>query len=335
MKDETRQILNASELIAARQKHIERLERVYAGEAAEPPFVLNGILAAAEADPYTEPERWVDECLDFLAEHADALPDNQVFSPLVVEFGPYGVHFIDKIFGAHVYESDGNWWNDPLETPIGELVAPNLEADETWQPAQRAATAFVAAGLRSPFFGLPTLSSALNIAINLYGEAFLAAMLAEPDAARRDLRTINDLLCELHQWYRDTIPAEQLQPVVAAWRTQPAGYGQLCGCSNQLLSPDQYAEFIAPLDDALLSVYPNGGMMHLCGAHTQHIPTWRQMRSLRAVQLNDRAADDFATYYRELRDDQVIYLNPTSTMTAKDALDIAAGRRLVLVGEGE
>ena len=74
-------------------------------------------------------------------------------------------------------------------------------------------------------------------------------------------------------------------------------------------------------------------MIHLCGAHTQHLPTWRAMPQLRAVQLNDRAAEDFPHYFTQLRADQMLYLNPTPTMTAARALDISDGRRLVLVAE--
>jgi hypothetical protein len=139
----------------------------------------------------------------------------------------------------------------------------------------------------------------------------------------------------LHLWYRRRIPEEQLQPVVAAQRCQPPGFGQLCGCTTHLLSAEQYREFIAPLDGALLRVYPHGGMIHLCGIHTQHIATWRDMPSVRAVQLNDRAAQDLPSYFAGLRDDQVIYLNPTPTMTAEDALRITDGRRLVVVGAAE
>jgi hypothetical protein len=41
------------------------------------------------------------------------------------------------------------------------------------------------------------------------------------------------------------------------------GHGQLCGCTTQLVSGKMYADFIAALDDELLSLYPHGGMIHL------------------------------------------------------------------------
>ncbi len=335
MKDETKAKLCDPELTAARDLHFSRLKALYSGEALEHPFFLNGIGGASSADPYTEPERWVDEVLDSLAEQSETLTNLATFRPLTVEFGPYGVHFIDRIFGAHVYRHTDQWWADFLESPVGELEYPDLDADDTWNLAKRLAEAFVASGVTVPLFGLATLSSALNIAVNLYGQEFMVSMLQKPDAAHHDLRIINDLLCDLHRWYLDNIPMEQLQPVVAAGRCQPPGFGQLCGCTTHLLSSSVYNEFVAPLDDELLSIYPNGGMVHLCGAHTHHTSTWRGMESVRAIQVNDRANWDLEIYFNELRDDQMIYLNPSDGMTVDMAMEITGGRRIVFVANAE
>ena len=184
-----------------------------------------------------------------------------------------------------------------------------------------------------PLFGLPTISSALNVGINLYGQELLVAMYSHPRGVHRDLAVINGLLCALHAWYLRHLPPSQLQPVVAAFRTQPPGFGQLCGCSTQLLSEETYREFIAPLDDRLLSVYPHGGMIHLCGAHTQHLPTWRDMRSLRAVQLNDHAVDDLELYFKGLREDQIIYANAYEGMPVERIVEVTGGQRVVVVAD--
>ncbi|NCQ36412.1 hypothetical protein GW813_15350, partial [bacterium] len=79
-----------------------------------------------------------------------------------------------------------------------------------------------------------------------------------PEAAKHDLRVINEVICDLHRWYLDAVPAEQLQCIVPGGRRQPPGCGQLCGCACQVLSAEQYREFVAPLDEELLSLYPNG-----------------------------------------------------------------------------
>ena len=65
-----------------------------------------------------------------------------------------------------------------------------------------------------PLFGLPTIASALNTAVNLYGQRILMAMLDGPEAAQHDLRVINDLLCTLHRWHPERLPLDQIQPVV-------------------------------------------------------------------------------------------------------------------------
>lgn len=206
---------------------------------------------------------------------------------------------------------------------MGELKRPDLEHNEVWNLARQAAEAFLEQKVKIPQFGLPTIASALNIAVNLYGEEVLVAMLTEPEAAKHDLEIINEVLSEIHRWYLKHIPLDQLQPVISWARTQPHGYGQICGCTTQLLSPQLYEEFVMPLDNALLGVYPNGGMIHLCGSHEQLIPLFREMENLRSVQLNDRAAEDLKLY--------AIYLNPCDTMSAEEGLKIAGGRRMVIV----
>ena len=324
-------MLRDASLLQARQTHMERLSRLYASEPFANGFFLQGVSGKSEADLYTEPQRWLDEALDDLAVRATSIMDPVVFSPLTIEPWPYGVHFIDRMFGCQVYYYEDNWWAKPLRSAIGKLESPDLANDDTWRLARELALGFVERGVTLPLYALPVIASPLNILVNLYEQDVLEAMITSPAAVNHDLRIITDLLCELHRWYRTHIPAEQLQPVAACGRCQPAGFGQICGCSTHLLSAAMYLSFVAQLDEEVLAVYPNGGMIHLCGIHTQHIPTWRSCSLLRAVQLNDRAAEDLELYFHELRDDQIIYLNPTQTMTAENAIQITGGRRLVII----
>jgi hypothetical protein len=57
------------------------------------------------------------------------------------------------------------------------------------------------------------------------------------------------------------------------------------------------------------------------------------MKTVRAVQLNDRAAEGLAEYHANLRSDQIIYLYPCDGMPAEKAVEITGGERLVLVGQ--
>ena len=305
---------------------------MYEGSSPRPVRLL-GIQGAGRCDPYTRPEQWMDEALEDLAGKADQALEAGRFRPLTVNFWPYGVHFIDRLLGADVYElAPGNWQARVLTTPVGRLREPDLDSHPDWNLARRIGRAFLAAGLTVPFFGTPVLSSALNIALNLYGQDLLVAMMDDPASARRDLRTINEVICRLHRWYRQMIPAAQLQMAETIGRVQPPGCGQICGCACQLLSPGLYEKFILHLDHEVLSLHAAGsGMVHLCGSHVQHIPLWRRLQSFKAFQLNDRAAEDFEAYFAGLRNDQVFYVNPTATMSMERILAISGGRRVVIV----
>lgn len=333
MDEFTKKVLTDQRLVTYQEEWFEKLGALFDG-TGEKRMALSGIFGAP-ADPdliYQDPERWMEEAMRNLAERAyDAISD-QRFVPLCVESALYGVHFVDKILGAEVFFQDGQWYNHYLEQEVGELEMPDLEGNETWKLARRVAEAFLASGTTVPLFGLPTIASVANIAVNLYGEEILVAMLSEPEAAEHDLRIINEVLKEIHRWYLAHIPIKRLQPVISWDRTQPPGYGQICGCTTQLVSPDLYEEFLYPLDDALLGVYPKGGMIHLCGSHGHLIPLFARMQNLKSVQLNDRAAEDLELYAQGLRTDQVIYLNPCEGMPLERGLEIAAARRLVVVG---
>ena len=324
-------ILNDQKLLSLREKHISQLKKLFDGQYDDGTFVLMGFNGARPAVLGDCPEAKVTNALDELTRHTKLLEDEIIFRPLCVEFDIYGVHFPDKIFGAEVYTVDNSWQVKTLDIPPGSLQQPDLESCPTWILARELAKEFVKANVKVPLFGLPTVASALNVAVNLYGQEILLSMMTDQEATKHDLKIINDSLCEIHKWYIANVPLEQLQPVISWERTQPPGFGQLCGCTTQLVSPDMYNDFIAPLDEQLLSVYPNGGMIHLCGSHTQHIPTWRNMKSLRALQLNDAAAEDLQFYFDGLRDNQILYVNTCPGMTTEKIMKISGGKRVIIV----
>ena len=343
MTDEIRRLMNDQCLVDNRIEWFSKLSEVFDGEYRGP-FSLNGrvgrhsgSLACEPSDVlHNDPGRAVEIGLEDLAAQVEADRGDmaRLFMPLCLEADWYGVHFVDKIFGADVfYNGDSKqWYNRYLTNEIGSLVMPDLETSEPWRQARAYAKTFLASDMTVPILGMPVLSSPLNIAINLYGPDFLVVMIEDPDAAGHDLAVINSVIMKLHRWYLDNVPLERLQPTVSPWRTQPPGFGQLCGCSTHLVSPGLYEELIMPLDDELLSVWPHGGMIHLCGNHKHLIPLFARMPHLRAVQLNDLAADQLEEYVKGLRGDQVIYFSPTQNMPLGKSLEISKGRRMVYVG---
>jgi len=326
--------LNDSGVQAAFDYHQNRLGALYDGVQLDSVFVLNGIGTYTE-DASLDWEPWLDESLEYLAERAEEACNREIFRPLTINYNPHGVHFVDKLFGADVFVLDGSWQVHPFTAPIGTLQPPDLATHPTWQAVQDCARAFLERDVANVTLGLPTIASALNIAVNLYGQEILLAMLTDPDAVRHDLRIINNVLCDLHRWFLENIPLEQMQCIIPDQRFQLPGFGQLCGCTTQLISAQAYAEFVAPLDDELLSLYPYGGMIHLCGSHTQHLATWQSLESFRAFQFNDRAAEDLEAYFTGLRDDQILFVNIFPGMSFERTLDITNGRRLVIVGDLE
>jgi len=277
-------------------------------------------------------------CCEVAGSGCGAGGDPRVFRPYFLEHWFYGVHFVDAVLGAKVVptsqEGAGGWWTECLTSPVGTLPLPDLQRSAPWQQAQSLARAMAATQAEAVFLAPQVLASPLNIAVNLYGEEFLVALALEPEAAQRDLRVITDTIQTLTHWFLQAIPPLRYQPVCVGGRCQPRGFGQICGCTTQLLSAGQYRAFIAPLDCETLSCYPRGGgMIHLCGSHGQHIPAWREMPAVRAIQLNDRAADELELYYRGLREDQVIYVNPTSYMTVERIMAITRGHRVVIVSD--
>ncbi len=325
--------LNAPELLRIRETHMQRLQAVFAGEDAEDSaFVLCGVDAGGVFMPaLDDPQTFIHDRLNILAQSADILRDSRVFRPLAMSTNIYGVHFSDSIFGAEVIYHDEQWQVKLLQRKVGDLAPPELALSASWLLGQAMATIYRNAQLAVPLYGPPCFASALNVGINLYGEELLVAMMTDPDDAQHDLQVINDTLTAEHRWQQHFLPPAQMQQACPADRTQPPGFGQICGCSTQLLSRELYRDFIAPLDDALLFTYAHGGMIHLCGAHTQHIPTWRDIPSFRAFQLNDRAVGDLQQYFTGLRDDQILYLNPCEEMPLERIMEITRGHRVVII----
>ena len=341
MDERAEQILTDPELVARRQVWEQRLRGLFDGAIPDSPLYLWGGVWTGKTDMYEDPAERVQEALEELAEkvekHPDKVRDERVFRPLAIGSALHGVHFIDRIFGADVYELDGqkgNWQVNYLASAVGTLDRPDLETNATWAAARDFALAFVASGATVPVLQLPTIASALNIGLNLYGQELLISMMADAEAAHHDLRIINGVLLDIHDWYRANVPFDSLHQVASPGRYQPPGGGQICGCSTQLISAGQYREFVADHDDAILSRYPKGGMIHLCGSHTQHIETWREMQFLTSIQLNDRASEDLEIYLKELPE-KVYYVLPCEGMPLARIEELARDHRIVICGETE
>lgn len=331
MRSDVLRVLNDPALLETREYHMDRITRLYAGERLDRPVILREFVPRTGIEPRLEPEAWVEAAYNDLAAHAELLADRKIFTPPSPIGWIYGVHFTDAVFGCRILFRDGNWWSRPLENEIGELPVPDLEKNEVWQAAKRLTLAQVESGAALPFVTTQVLGGPWNQLYNVYKERVLYAFFDDPAGLRRDLGVMTDVLEEMHRWFQSVIPADRFQPVLPHGRCQPRGFGQMCGCCTHLLSAGLYADFVREFDERIIRLYPNGVMLHLCGGHTQHLPVWREMPGVRALQLNDRATDDLELYYAGTRPDQMLYVYPTGTYPVPRIGEVTEGfRRTVL-----
>jgi len=334
VKPDTLAILSDPELIAIRDMHFARMEDVYAGRDDGPGqcFVLYGVTEDIGVEPEDpgDVQAKVEAALDKLADQADALRDEKVFRPLIIDIGMGGVHYLDRMFHGHVLDEGKTWQTMKLKTPVGRLELPDLATDPLWALARECTERIVAAGAAVVLTTPPCLSCAINLIVNLYGTDIYYAMMDDPDTVRHDLLVVHEIIRATHKWYVDNVPTRQFQGAAPFVRCQPPGYGQIDGCSTQMISPEFYRDMVAPLDAEVLGLYPNGGMIHLCGSHTQHLKVWREMKPLRALQLCAGPNLEVDVYFNELRDDQIIYIGPTKDLSLDRILSVTAGRRIIL-----
>jgi hypothetical protein len=323
-----------AETLAIQTAHRATFDRLYAGDHVAPlPAICGaylGYYGPAEDDALAA---WCAETLPGVVDEIVAKAANpRAFYPLVLEFAPLGVHFVDALFGARVFHTEHTVWSDELPGSLADQPALDVAAHPLVSWMQRA-TATLLAQLPAPIaVTTPIFSSPLNVTLNLFGERALVD-LADPDPdTLRGLDRITAAIADLHRLMRRWFP-ERVRFYCSSTRFAPDGVGHLCGCSTQLVSAATYAGHFAPRDAAVLTVYSGGGTLHLCGHHTQHLAAWRAMPALRAVQLNDAASDEFPAYFAGLRDDQLIYLSPTDTMPLSRIMAVSGGRRVIYQGE--
>ncbi len=320
-----------SQIQTAQLVHQQAIRRLFAAERLESVPFINGSYAGyygraddAEFDPWLAGE--LDPLLAVLQREA---VDAQTFHPLVVEFAPLGVHYVDALFGAQVFTHEGQYWSHSLPGSIAGLAPVDIGNSSLVHWTLHALNRLLARLPDAVATTTPIFSSPLNVAINLFGEQVLMDLASPDERILHGFAVICDAIAGLHQLAQERYPADRLRFYCSSTRWAPNGVGHICGCSTQLLAPETYATCIAPLDERILRTHPAGGTIHLCGRHTQHLPCWRAMPALRAVQLNDAAANDFPAYFTALRDDQLIYITPTELMPRSRILEISAGRRVI------
>ena len=331
MKPETYEILNDPELIAIRDDYFRRMQDVYDGRNdGEPAFILSGLTPPCEVPEGASLQEEMHLGFDAMATEAHLMRDSRVFRQVASGASDHGKGWSNDFFPLPA-EPDPVTKLRRITLPVGSLEPPDINKSEAWRNIKRSTEIFLEADLKLPLFTAVAVSGSIVEAVSLYGaEKFLLAMFDDPDAVHNDLSVLAGIAIEQRQWFIDNVPEQQLQGIIHRLRGQPPGYGQIDGCTIQLLGPNHYRELAGPCDDAILSIYPKGGMIHICGYHTHHIPFWREMKSLKVLQLSGDAMTDLAIYHKELRDDQLVFVSPHATMLLPQIMEITQGRRVII-----
>jgi hypothetical protein len=326
------------EIERVQAQHRARVEALYAGETLDRVVAMagrfygrsHGLAGVNEIDMLDDPASWLREVFKDMSEHAQEFADPVTFRPLAIELDPLGVHFIDALFGAKVTFHGGQVWSDPLECHLASLEEPDLKSSRVLQKALALANQAVQCSQGKILIATPVFSCPINIGINLFGERLLEALLERPDEVRRALRIVNEAIAETVRAFHRLVPRSILRNTVVCNRYAPEGFGQIDGCATHLVSGGHYRNFFRDLDAEVLKAWPRPGMIHVCGDHRQHIPTWAKMPEVQSLQVNDRATDDLEFYAHGLRQDQILYVSPTASMPVERILDVTRGRRVVL-----
>lgn len=322
---------------AVQATHRARLERFFA--CPEPallaidgpmPGSSHGLWGTNAIDMLAEPDAWLDDVFASMEASTNLYADRRTYRPLLIETDALGTHYIDALLGAHVRFHEGQAWPDPLHGAPEHLQPPDLTRSPVFLRSLALARRALERTEGRVLLSTPVLSCPVNIGMNLFGGRLLEDLAARPEAARHALRVITDVIAQCTRAFIDTIPEAVRRASVGCSRCMPAGYGLIDGCATHLLSGRHYADHFADLDASLLGLHRRGGMIHLCGAHAQHLTAWRKMPALACVQLNDRAAEDIERYDAALRADQILYAAPCETVPVERILSIGRRRRVVL-----
>ena len=315
------------------QKHFEyhdgRIRDAFAGRPSREPIFLAGLPAHEEEDMLSDFSKVKDRALADIENILPALGKNTFYSP-VAEIWPFGVHYLDALFGCKVFYRSGTIFAEKLSCGPGGLKRPDLGRSDVFLRSYELAKFLLDSVPSDIKISTPVLSSPLNIAMNLFGGEFLVALMEKRNEAISALEKITGTIVELHRVFGMLGP--RVRHYAVSSRYTPDGFGHICGCSTHLVSGKTYAEEIAAFDEQVLSVYPQGGTIHLCGKHLQHVDIFKKMKKLRGVQINDAAADDFSGYLDGLREDQVIYVAPTPSEPVQKILEMGKGRRVIIQG---
>ena len=326
-----------AETVAVQREHRRRLEMLCRGEQPESvPAFAAFVPRMPVVGPY-DPGAWLAEAMAEMRTRAASFRDRVTYRPFALSLARFDLHFPAAVAGCPIHQDeDGRvWWThlSKLGKRIDEFRIPDLDEHHEFQE-MLSLLRFVAEATRERVpVEIPYVSEPLILAVDLFGEEFLLLLAADPQRADRFLDALTEFILDMRRRFCEAVPGAPLMPHGSCGRAMPEGYNLLYECTTQLISGPAYQRHFLDRDRDLMRCGAGGAGIHLCGRHTQHCDAWQDAGELKMIQLNDRAADDLETYWRNLRPDQYVVLVPSDRVTIGDALQVTGGRQLVLAAE--
>ena len=280
-------------------------------------------------------EQWLTKGLSHFRTHYESYCDAVTWRIPALALCRYGLHFTSAVLGCRVWaEADQPWCvslSELGQTPQ-DFQVPDLDQNSVFQEMLGLLRFVTEVTEGRVVVELPFLAEPLLAAVDLFGTEFLRLLADDGELAGQLLEKVSTVVLAMRSRFRGV--GADADADVRDYHTcacpMPGDFRFVHGCTTHLVGPATYRDYVAPLDAAHLQHEGRGGCLHLCGRHTQHISTWRDLPGLCAVQLNDTAACDFERYWRGLLQDQFVVLWPGSTMSVAEALRISHGHRLAL-----
>lgn len=168
----------------------------------------------------------------------------------------------------------------------------------------------------------PDVQGPMDCVELLWGSALFLALHDAPELVKDTLQLVTDSYCAVMDDWLAIVPT----PADAAchWTLYQPGRIMLRDDSAMNLSPEMFAEFIAPYDAQLLARY-GGGAIHFCGRGDHFIAHAAALPGLRAINMSQPELNDMEQIYRHTVDAGILLLD-LRRATAAQAL--AAGRDL-------
>ncbi len=218
----------SASILVAQESHWRRFTCLLAGELLD---IVPSIQRIRQQE-YLEPTEeafagWLEAGLSSLQEGLSLAADPVTFRPLVLEFWPLGVHYVDAVFGATVRPRDGNFWSDLLPTDLADLQPLDLDAVPLVRWTDSAIRRMLEALPAGVLVTTPVLSSPVNIVINLFGERALLDMASAGPDQRRGLQVIADTIAGLHRRFLALSADSRVHFYACSFRYAPAGFGHI------------------------------------------------------------------------------------------------------------